>query len=88
LGGVSYFILLPVITRLRGWKLAAIWVVSWLPSLVLVPSLGNKIRPIGILFPVTLWVFLALEAWHRRELLWWPQEWFARRQPIAVVAPE
>ena len=79
--GASYFILLPALTRLRGWKLAVVWGASWLPGLVV--FLGDAVRPVGALFPLVLWAMLAWEAWQRRENLWWlPEVWPVKRRQV------
>lgn len=62
LQGASYIVLLPALTRLRGWKLLIAWLTSWASLLVL--FLGDEVRPIAIIFPITLWILLRLQTKH------------------------
>ena len=56
--GNSFFILLPLLTRLKGWPLLAVWVTSWLGVLAL--FFGDDVRLLAMLFPLSLWLALFL----------------------------
>jgi hypothetical protein len=56
LQGASYLVLLPALARLRGWRLAGVWLTTW-TSLLVIP-LGDRVRPLAILFPLSLWLAL------------------------------
>lgn len=58
--GASYAMLLPALVRLRGWRLLLVWLTTWAGSAALV--FGDAGRFAAVLFPITLWAVLRLQA--------------------------
>ena len=65
--GASYIVLLPAMTRLKGWTLGFAWLMSWI-SLLAIPF-GDSTRPLAMLFPITLWALLFWQEWEEKKAL-------------------
>lgn len=54
--GANYLVLIPALTRLKGWSLLVVWLTTWASLLTLV--LHDAARPLALAFPITLWFAL------------------------------
>lgn len=63
--GANYFLLVPILARLRGRALGLVWLASWayLPAVFL----GDSARPLAALFPIAVWLALFWSARQSRE---------------------
>lgn len=63
--GASYLVLVPVMTRLKGWQLFFVWLTTWASAAAIV--LGDSARTLALLFPLSLWAVLAGQSFLARR---------------------